>query len=236
VAEPLTINVQQAAKVAPAVYTVPGSVEVEPLSAFARYDGTGAATPFLAALTFYSSTGAVLARVFPETQVAAGGTADVTFAPFLDSAVAGDAQIGASTWTSATTGGSPAFQTFTPIQFDIFQFNGLSVTTPDFQTFTVPKIGAADLFHVLIWTEIDNSPACPASNWQLAASMVPPENAYQFISGTLVTDWDYVICEEGLYYGTDTDAVITQTVWHDVIGGWTIARCGLTVTYLGQYQ
>jgi hypothetical protein len=84
-AEPLTINVQQAAKAAPAVYTVPGSTDIEPLSAFAHYDGTAAAGSFRPALTFYSAAGLILARVFPGDTVAAGDEADVTFAPFLGS-------------------------------------------------------------------------------------------------------------------------------------------------------
>src|SRR4051794_30434741 len=85
VAEPLTINVTQAATTAPAVYRVPGSAEVEALSAFARFDGTGAATSFRPALTFYSAAGLILARVFPGDAVVAGDTADVTFASFLSS-------------------------------------------------------------------------------------------------------------------------------------------------------
>lgn len=82
-AEPLTINVAQAAKATPLAYTVPGSAEIEPLSAFAHFDGASAAGPFRPALTFYSAAGLILARVFPATTVPVGGTADVTFAPFL---------------------------------------------------------------------------------------------------------------------------------------------------------
>ena len=84
-AEPITINVQQGAKATPAQYTVPGAVDIEPLSAFAHYDGTSAASAFRPALTFYSDAGLILARVFPSASVPVGGTADVTFAPFLGS-------------------------------------------------------------------------------------------------------------------------------------------------------
>lgn len=82
-ASPLTINVTQAAKAVPQRYEVPGSAEIEPLSAFAHYDGSGAASAFRPTLTFYSDGGLILARVFPSTTIPAGGTADVTFAPFL---------------------------------------------------------------------------------------------------------------------------------------------------------
>lgn len=90
-ADPLTINVAQAAEATPVAYTVPGSAEVEPLSAFAHFDGTGAAGSFRPTLTFYSAAGLILARVFPGDTVVAGGTADVTFAPFLgnDAAASG---------------------------------------------------------------------------------------------------------------------------------------------------
>lgn len=85
-AEPVAINVQQAATSTPARYQVPGSTDVQALSAFAHFDGTAAASSFRPALTFYSDAGLILARVFPGETVSAGDTADVTFAPFLDTA------------------------------------------------------------------------------------------------------------------------------------------------------
>lgn len=82
-ADPLTIPVQDAAGASPAVYTVPGSVTIEPLAAFAHFDGTSASGAFLPCLSFYSSAGLLLARVFPEGGLAAGASADVTFSPAL---------------------------------------------------------------------------------------------------------------------------------------------------------
>ena len=83
-AEPLTINVQQFPGPAPAVYTVPGSVEVEALAASASFNGAGASAPFLACMTVYSASGLLIARVFPSQAIAVGGSADVTYAPSLD--------------------------------------------------------------------------------------------------------------------------------------------------------
>lgn len=51
-------------------------------TAFAHWDGTGASGSFLAALSFYAANGTLLSRVFPLTAVAAGGEADVSYAPF----------------------------------------------------------------------------------------------------------------------------------------------------------
>lgn len=84
-ATPVTINVQAAAQAAPQTYTVPGSTEIEPLSAFARFDGTSASGPWLPCLSFFSSGGLLLARVFPDGQLSVGDTADVTYSPALSS-------------------------------------------------------------------------------------------------------------------------------------------------------
>lgn len=81
----VAINVQAAAAAAPQSYTVPGSTEVEPLSAFARFDGTAAAGPWLPCLSFFSSGGLLLARVFPSEQMAVGDVADVTYSPATSS-------------------------------------------------------------------------------------------------------------------------------------------------------
>lgn len=80
-ADPIAINVQAAAKAAPAVYNVAGSTEIELLAGFATFDGTGAAGAFLPSIAFYSSGGLLITRTFPSTSVAAGASADVSFFP-----------------------------------------------------------------------------------------------------------------------------------------------------------
>ena len=82
-AEPLAINVTQAPTDAPAEYVVPGTVDIEPLAAFAHYDGTGTGSSWIPAMAFYSDGGLLVARVFPQgVTLGAGATADVTFGPF----------------------------------------------------------------------------------------------------------------------------------------------------------
>lgn len=79
---PVTINLTQAAVGAPFDYTIPDSMELEPLSIFARFDGS-AAGAFRPSVSVYSGAGLLLGRFFPSEPVAAGDSADVTFAPFL---------------------------------------------------------------------------------------------------------------------------------------------------------
>lgn len=67
----------------PLDYTVPATQEVEPLIVTASFDGASASGTFVPTLEIISDAGIVVARVPTTTQVSAGGSADVTFAPFL---------------------------------------------------------------------------------------------------------------------------------------------------------
>lgn len=58
-----------------------GTVDLQ--TAFAVFDGTGASGSFKAALTIRSQSGAIIARVFPSTDLAAGDAAAVTYSPFF---------------------------------------------------------------------------------------------------------------------------------------------------------
>lgn len=73
---------QQGDQDSPASVEIPGSVSIEPSAATATFDGTGASGSFLACLTFRAQSGELLSRVFPQTQVAAGDVAQVSYAPF----------------------------------------------------------------------------------------------------------------------------------------------------------
>jgi hypothetical protein len=68
----------------PLTYMVVELGTFDPQSVFAHFDGTGAGGSFRPALTIRAQDGTILARVFPSTTLAAGDTADVTYAPFLD--------------------------------------------------------------------------------------------------------------------------------------------------------
>lgn len=63
-----------------AVYQVPGSALVSPVSVSSSFDGTGAAGAFIPCLTFKTQTGAIIARC-PAPEVAAGATAEVSWFP-----------------------------------------------------------------------------------------------------------------------------------------------------------
>lgn len=82
---------------APLAYTVPSAQEVQPLCCNAIFDGSGAAGPFLPAIEIVSDAGYIIGRVPCSTSVAAGASAEVTFAPFLRGATSG------STFASSIT-------------------------------------------------------------------------------------------------------------------------------------
>lgn len=67
---------------APSVYELTQSQTLSPRAAIATFDGTGAAGPFLACLSFYAQNGTLLTRVFNPNPVAAGDVAEVSYAPF----------------------------------------------------------------------------------------------------------------------------------------------------------
>lgn len=65
-----------------AVYNLPDAQILRPSTAWAQFDGTGAAGNFLACLSFYANNGRLLSRVFPTTPVTAGDVAEISYAPF----------------------------------------------------------------------------------------------------------------------------------------------------------
>ena len=66
----------------PNAYVLPGTLNFIPTAVTALFDGSGAAGSYIACLTFKSQDGLIMARTFPETEIAAGGSAEVTYAPF----------------------------------------------------------------------------------------------------------------------------------------------------------
>lgn len=67
----------------PVSYTVPNAAEIIPKAITALFDGSGAAGTFLPAVEIVSDGGVVVSRTKAESSVSAGGSAEVTFAPFL---------------------------------------------------------------------------------------------------------------------------------------------------------
>lgn len=80
---PVTDLIQRPGPVgAPYAYVLGNTEVLRPVCAYAHFDGTGASGPFLACLSFKDNEGNVIMRVFPSTQVTAGASADVSYAPF----------------------------------------------------------------------------------------------------------------------------------------------------------
>jgi len=86
---------------APTSYEVPNSAEIVPKAITALFDGTSAAATFLPVVEIVSDGGVVMSRTKAESTVAAGGSAEVTFAPFLSTAGAsGSGGGGPAQWAS----------------------------------------------------------------------------------------------------------------------------------------
>lgn len=67
----------------PATYTVPPSMDLVLQSVVVKWDGSGASGAFLPVLAVRSQDGQLVGRFHPGSQVEAGDTATVTYAPFL---------------------------------------------------------------------------------------------------------------------------------------------------------
>lgn len=68
---------------APQLYEVPNATEIIPKSVFATFDGTAAVSDFFPTVQFVSDGGEIVGQVRTDSAVTAGGSASVTFAPFL---------------------------------------------------------------------------------------------------------------------------------------------------------
>ncbi len=85
-------------------WKVPSAVEFDLMAAHAIFAGTGAAGAFKPALQIIAPSGAVMASTTGST-VTAGGSADVTFAPFLEEAATAAATV--QIFSSRTDSPSP---------------------------------------------------------------------------------------------------------------------------------
>lgn len=79
----------------PASYSVPPSLDLVIQSIVARFNGAAAAGAFLPCLAVYSQDGHLMGRFHPNTELAVGDTAVVTYAPFLRASTAAAAASGA---------------------------------------------------------------------------------------------------------------------------------------------
>jgi hypothetical protein len=73
---------------APVVYTVPGSSEIVPLSAYADFDGTLASGAFVPTLIYRDQVGNIIGQSQATTTVAAGASASMSWFPGVKAAAA----------------------------------------------------------------------------------------------------------------------------------------------------
>lgn len=90
----------------PFEYTLAPQEAFEPFSVSAVFHGAGASGPFLACCSFYSQDGSLIARCPTAVPIAAGGSAEVTYAPFLDGRGSGGG-LTTLAWGRLTGGGAP---------------------------------------------------------------------------------------------------------------------------------
>lgn len=99
---------------APFIFSVPASLEVQPYTAHAIFDGTNASGDFRPCLTFYSDSGVVLGRYFPATAMAQGDVNEVTYTPPFGTAAVDSGTGGISEITS-TDGSVTVTDPFGPV-------------------------------------------------------------------------------------------------------------------------
>lgn len=107
---------------APLAYTVPNAQEIILKAAFATFDGSGAGAAFLPCVRIISSGNKIVGEYITDSSVAAGSSAEVSFAPFLRNAGSAAAAVlsyavynqsgatgGTSQWGSVTTNDAATF-------------------------------------------------------------------------------------------------------------------------------
>lgn len=70
------------ASASPNEYRLPPNLAFIPTAVTALFDGSLALDPYLACLTFKSQSGQIIARSFPEVEIAAGTSVEVSYQPF----------------------------------------------------------------------------------------------------------------------------------------------------------
>jgi hypothetical protein len=134
---------------APYSYEVPASLEVQPYTSTATFDGTGAGGSFVPTLSIYSQSGALLASVFPVGVVMSpGDVAEVTWLPPFGSAPSAspagggikfDTHPQGGTWLYVETDGPAAGPNGYGMDFEDDSGNGLNL-----QSTTVVSINSTD--------------------------------------------------------------------------------------------
>jgi hypothetical protein len=123
---------------APVVYTVPGSSEIIPLSAYADFDGTSASGTFVPVLIFRDQAGNIIGQSQASTSVAAGASASMSWFPGVKAAAAAAAASSgipvaiAYSNTAGVTIASSALNTYVSLQDGV---NGAGFATTSSSVF-----------------------------------------------------------------------------------------------------
>lgn len=181
---------------APAQFTVPGNGQIQPKCVRAEYDGTGASGPFLPVLRFISDAGITVGE-FVGPEIAAGGSADVSWFPHVAeqaaatgvTGVSGDYQVDPIT----IAGGGFAF---VPWLF-ITGTQVLDLTDP-----TTPKVTVAGVYSV-------------------SASMTPLNDATTNNFFTIDLRWNWPSASNSHMQDTGYAGVLTDRPFAAV--GYTVA-------------
>lgn len=149
-------------------YPVPGGSEFLLRQAFASYDGAAAAAAWLPALQLIGPDGNVAGEYVTGSTVAAGGNADVTFAPFLKGVAAAASSAGLA-WMIALSGTKSVASSFAATT--TFDFAG-GLTTNDATVFALstngdgtqtPYVNAAGVYLHFMMAQLDIGAHAPAA-------------------------------------------------------------------------
>jgi hypothetical protein len=138
---------------APARWTLPASLELLLKTAYASYDGSGAASAYRPCLRIISDSGHVVAEAVSTTTVAAGGSATVSWFPGFVGGGAGAVQalIGARIQASSTQTIGDTTNTDLVYQSVAFDTDGMANLASDARVLTVNTAGLYVVVCETIW-------------------------------------------------------------------------------------
>ena len=176
-------------------YPVPGGVEFILKQAYASFDGTSAAAAWYPAVRLIGPDGNVAGEYITGSTVAAGGSADVTFAPFLKGAAAATSTPAVLSWCVATSGNKTVTSGAAAVNFD---FSG-NFTTNDTTTYTLatqasgnqtPSLNSNGIYLIMMVAQAGNLAIAPAagSGLKIATSIYGNEPVGNPTVGLFYTD------------------------------------------------
>lgn len=230
-AQPTQLVYSDSPGAVPASYTVPPSLDLVLQSVVVRWNGTGAAGAFLPVLAVYSQDGKLVGRFHPGTQLEAGDTGVVTYAPFLRPPAAAAATAGVSHRQAGIYVGlnvttvSGVVKTFTAnafcndqgLAFDVLTVpNSIRINTSPNYYYTATFWARWPAFAADRYIEI-TSPApltdfLPMAAPARARGAATPDNDYQIVTTTLfpVFAGGFLTLSFNLFQASGVNQVLTD--------------------------